>query len=249
MRLSVYCIAFMLFLPLYQKAEGDKTERKNPWGNISETDPYDMKSGRYEESGKTRVIALEEQPYRTARGYWGKYIKKCAEEYFRGKRNVRGHFIKASSELGKKYSTVNARDSKYRTCWAEGKPGSGIGEWILFYQYELHLQFSLYNGLWASKELYYANNRIKKAEVTVYKIRGNKDKTFDEPYIFCKKVVTLQDKIWPTNFLLEYSMINRKLGVNRFNKFKHKFSYTFVVIKILDVYRGTKYDDTCISEL
>ena len=249
MRLSVYCIAFMLFLPLCQKAEGDKTGRKNPWGDISEIRPSHMSRGRYVNSGKTRVIALEEQPYRRVKGFWREYIIQCAKATLRKVGTGDGPFIRASSQLGEKYSPEKGNDGKVNTCWAEGKPGSGIGEWILFYQYELYLDFHLYNGLWASKELYYANNRIKKAEVTVYRVYGKKDGVFSEPCIVSRKVVELEDKIWPTNFLRKYKGINQEQWYKKYKKFKHQFFYNFIVIKILDVYRGTKYDDTCISEL
>jgi len=245
MRLSVYCLVALLSLSGSQKAEAATGKRLNPWGDISETNPHDMRAI----GSDTRVTDLEEQPYRTAKGFWRSYIVKCAKAYFRGDLNPDGDFIKASSQLGEKYSPDKIADGKYNTFWAEGKSGSGTGEWILFFQPQLDLHFFIYNGVWASKALYYANNRIKRAEITVYKIRGNKDKTFDEPYIFCKKVVTLHDKIWPTIFFIKYTGLNRKAGTNRYNKFKHKFTYTFVVLKILDVYKGTKYDDTCISEL
>jgi len=246
MRLSVYCLVVLLSLSGCQKAEAATGKRLNPWGDISETDPSDMDDIII---GTTKLTNLEEQPYRTAKGFWRSYILKCAKAYFRGDLNPRGHFIKASSQLGEKYSPDKVADSKYNTCWAEGKPGPGTGEWILFFHPELDLHFSLYNGVWASKALYYANNRIKKAEITVYNIRGNKDKTFGEPYIFCRKVVTLHDKIWPTIFFLKYTGMNKESWKKRYKKFKYQFSYKFIVIKILDVYRGTKYNDTCISQL
>src|SRR5699024_8640232 len=66
------------------------------------------------------------------------------------------------------YSPNNVLDNKTTTTWAEGASGDGIGEWIKI-STEDGLDnvesISLINGFSKSSDLYYKNNRVKKASL------------------------------------------------------------------------------------
>ncbi len=137
--------------------------------------------------------------------------------------------ISASSNLcgdGKnEYIPKKARDLKYDTAWCEGVKGSGLGEWIKFDFAESDLfgstiniyRILIINGLAASKELYFANNRVKKLEVE-----------FSEGE---KRIIELKD------------------GILDYQSFVFHIKAKWVKLTILEVYKGKKYDDTCISEI
>ncbi|NMB64112.1 MAG: hypothetical protein GYA16_04495 [Spirochaetes bacterium] len=124
-----------------------------------------------------------------------------------------------------KYEPFYARDNKLTTAWCEGVKGDGIGEWIQFtlsawesYGEIINVyRILIVNGFAASKELYYANNRVKKLQIE-----------FSEGQ---KKILELKD------------------GVLDYQVFVVHTKTKWVRMRILEVYKGKKYDDTCISEV
>lgn len=119
------------------------------------------------------------------------------------------------------YSPSNVLDSKTSTVWSEGVQGDGIGEWI-----EISTggdigkvnSIAISNGFTKSTDLYYKNNRIKKANLEfsdgTNKIVEFKDNTLDE------QVIDIGGK-----------------------------ETSYVRLTILEVYKGNKYQDTCISTI
>lgn len=125
-----------------------------------------------------------------------------------------------------KYEPFYARDDKLQTAWCEGVKGDGIGEWIKFEIGDFNhpegeiinvYRVMIVNGLAASNDLYYANNRVKKIQLE-----------FSEGQ---KRVLELKD------------------GVMDYQIFVVHTKAKWVRMKIVDVYKGKKYDDTCISEV
>ncbi|HOL22980.1 MAG TPA: hypothetical protein PLQ41_09045 [bacterium] len=124
-----------------------------------------------------------------------------------------------------KYESFYARDGKFEKAWCEGVKGDGKGEWIQFNftEWESYGRITnvyrilIVNGLAASKELYYANNRVKKLQLE-----------FSEGQ---KRIIELKD------------------GVMNYQIFVVHTKAKWVRMRILEVYKGKKYDDTCISEV
>lgn len=124
-----------------------------------------------------------------------------------------------------RYRSFNARDLKRDTAWCEGVNGPGIGEWIQFNFDEWNsysrlintYRILIINGLAANKDIYFANNRVKKLEVE-----------FSEGE---KRIIELKD------------------GILDFQNFTFHIKAKWVKLKILDVYKGSQFDDTCISEV
>ncbi len=134
--------------------------------------------------------------------------------------------ISASSQLIEKYrpsdayKPENAIDGNKHTAWSEGDSGNGIGEWLKF-------------GFDTPKKLKAVNiiAGYTKTE-TIYKANNR-----------VKKVkISFSDGKSQTALLKDVYDFQRIL-IDRDTPTK------FVKIEILDVYRGAKYKDTCISEI
>jgi hypothetical protein len=142
-----------------------------------------------------------------------------------------GVSVKTSSTLAKQgkhdYKAANMLDSARATAWAEGADGNGEGEWIEFTitsNFLIGNSWQIANGYTRGKEIWSANNRIKKMKVLV------DDQLLG--YVMLANVSAFQDfNIAP--FWLKDAP-----------SFKKGTRIRFV---IEEVYKGTKYSDTLIS--
>ncbi|MDL2214586.1 hypothetical protein LJC00_00160 [Dysgonomonas sp. OttesenSCG-928-M03] len=142
--------------------------------------------------------------------------------------------IKASSTLSANYDVRNLLDSDLNTAWVAGKKNSGIGESI---ELEISNRFNvsgivLTNGYTKSQKSYTDNNRIKKLRLEIDKEYGSTEIDLEDrayQHIDLNNFMALSDIVLDTG--------DGALGVSK------------IKITILDVYKGTTYDDTCISEL
>jgi tetratricopeptide (TPR) repeat protein len=145
----------------------------------------------------------------------------------------------SSSEIegSRVYSVVDLVDENTNTAWVEGKEGSGIGEWVeiifgdtftgdfnnnsgyIFTEGREINEIKIINGYAKNKTIYYANNRVKKLKIS-----------FDDGTSFKAE---LDDGIFEPQII----QLPETKKVND------------IKLTILDVYKGSKYDDTCISEL
>jgi hypothetical protein len=145
--------------------------------------------------------------------------------------------VDASSRLesqeGKTYEGSNLIDGDYNTAWVEGVNGVGEGESVT-----LHLQnptevygVLIYNGYLASADLYEKNGKVSKVRVDF----GNG--------------VTLEEET-PT-----YELYNSEDEVNTCEYYIGRIELDTpvitdtITITILEAQAGTKYDDTCMSEV
>jgi hypothetical protein len=140
----------------------------------------------------------------------------------------RSHII-ASSELKEKgiiYRAVSLTDISYLTPWVEGVSGSGIGEKIKFLDTNCsNSVIVISNGFVDYKRpyLYEYNNRVKKMKVSYDgKFIGEEDN-----YI----IINFEDT---PDFQV-------------FNIFPR--GYGDLIFEIIDIYPGSRYDDTCINYL
>jgi uncharacterized membrane protein YvbJ len=132
--------------------------------------------------------------------------------------------ITASSKLVESnynYDPINVADGNKETVWVEGASGDGLGEWVKLESDTEQgiVGFSVINGYSKSDNLYYANNRVAKLLVEF------SDGT--------STIFNLTDR----NF--------NEQGVTFTNIKKTKY----VKFTIMEVYNGSKYSDTCISEI
>lgn len=156
------------------------------------------------------------------------------------------------SDFGK-YASVNLSDNDGSTCWAEGSEGNGINEYIYMTIPENTESLSIKNGYQKNEEIYFANNRPKKVEFTLYasyEPSGFATETHTGFFISEPLSVTqaeMQDRM---NFQeiktgINWSDIREKLSFdNTFDKDRF-----ILKIKILEIYPGEKWNDACISDI
>lgn len=158
-----------------------------------------------------------------------------------------GH-IAATSSLKEKYNPAKAFDRDFRTSWVEGRPDDGIGEKIAFHVTTID-RIKIMPGFGVSK-YFKMNNRVRKARLYIYETKDLAVHQYDTTFSFGKlrKTVTL-------NFRDAMAMQEFPVGITEARKFKPKYStsledYGYVVIlEIIEVYRGTRWRDTCIAEI
>ncbi|GEM_PF-856058 len=159
-----------------------------------------------------------------------------------------------------KYGGQNLFDKDKQTCWAEGVKGDGVGEYIFMVISKNTKAISFINGYAKSTEIYYKNNRVKDVEISLfagYNEEGHVTELYSFYNIFpiTKPVVySLNDDInsqkiqtlWNWDDIIEKE---KKIFENHYKSKKNVIKNYFVKIVILSVYHGSKYDDTCISEI
>ena len=122
-------------------------------------------------------------------------------------------------------SAYAAVDGNTDTSWQEGVDGDGEGELIELDMGEIvQVQcIELHLGNWRSDEWYAKNNVPKKLIFTLFD---------NEEEIMLSQVITFP---WEKKTFY--------VGLNR------PFPARHIDIEIVDVYPGSKYDDTCIAEI
>jgi hypothetical protein len=134
----------------------------------------------------------------------------------------------ASSSLpvdrGGQYQSWMAIDTFPETAWVEGTTGPGVGEWITLTfpdAIEIH-RISLDVGYDRDKDIFFANNRIKKVTLTF-----SNGEQVELEFADTRGMQTIP--------------LVRAPGPN--------IETTSVTLTIEDIYPGTEYDDTCLAEI
>lgn len=122
------------------------------------------------------------------------------------------------------YPPVNILDGEFKTTWCEAEEnGSGIGESITleFSEPVSFDEIQIVNGF-ASKDYYMQNNRVKTLQITQVAKEHFQQKNYE-----------LKD------------------NTQEFQSIKFELCQTAqtITLKIVDVYKGEKFDDTCLSDI
>ncbi len=155
------------------------------------------------------------------------------------------------------YSAVSAMDGNTGTAWCEGKKDEGIGE-ILIVKTDTTKPVRIWNGLGASDSLYKANNRVQRARIWVLQAKQARQEigqydigiAYEDITVLGSHEITIKDRNgWqplplPPHKRLAFKSVSRSVEP----EVKPEDS-TFLAIEILSVYKGAKYNDTCISEI
>lgn len=130
------------------------------------------------------------------------------------------------------YKAENIHDLSYQTAWVEGKEGNGIGEWV---EYKLPpdnpriTDFYIANGLIRTKKAWQENGRVKTLGVT---INGQPFTTLHLKDVYAEQQFEVGEIGYPDR---SADLKSRAPIVIRFT--------------ILEVYPGSKYKDTAITEI
>jgi hypothetical protein len=123
-------------------------------------------------------------------------------------------------QAGNNYAVGNLFDGNLATAWVKGRPGSGIGEWIVveFAGGRLVRSLSIANGYQKSSEVFQANSRVRKLRVV--SSRGD------------TRIVSLDDRMGWQQIAVNPPLVG---------------SWAQFVVE--DVFPGSKYSDLALSEL
>lgn len=146
--------------------------------------------------------------------------------------------ITKSSSTLKGYPVTNLIDKRIETAWVpgfKGVKGSGIGEWVSIKVYPQKPNcpsgfeyFSMVPGYLKSDQTWEENNRIKSS------------------------ILIIERPDYPEGYAILRLNFKDYMGIQVFDIGQYSggvYFYQRVWIIIEDVYKGTKYDDTCISEI
>ncbi len=182
-----------------------------------------------------------------------KYYKKYRSQVLKNKTSLLVKNISASSSLKGPYSVKNLIDGTFKTAWAEGADGNGIGEWIEVDFKEGVKNIAIANGFMRSSKLFTNNSRIKKVQCD---IQGNKKGADGSSFSF-SKTITIDDLKTKYFALLnwgedDFEGVNKEINVTSIliapEDFDCDYEITKIRITIKDVYPGIKFEDTCITE-
>jgi hypothetical protein len=171
-----------------------------------------------------------------------------------------GIFWNSSSELEMggyadfgKYGTTNLGDTDPTTCWAEGSESDGSTEFIRLTIPENTLCLRIRNGYQKSETIYNANNRPKNIEFELfacYEPTGYVTESHNGFFISELLATTstiLKDTLGYQNVKLDFNWTEINEEMSRGHTFeKDRF---VLKIKIIDVYKGNKWNDACISDI
>ena len=149
------------------------------------------------------------------------------------------------------YGPGKCFDGKTDTAWCEGKSDDGIGEVVIAWV-DVKRPVRIWSGFGKSEKLWKENNRPK--DIKVFVIQGEViGHSVNSPNYKMKvvgeKTLTLKDvNGWQKLNLDEYKEIDSE-EFKKLDPYELSQSGTFLAIKILSVYPGTKYKDTLISEV
>jgi len=146
-------------------------------------------------------------------------VESGSPEYIEFDNITASSTLKASSNNS--YEPRFVTDWKRETAWVEGKDDDGIGEWIKL-EKDNPIKVSgieINNGYLKSESIYKANNRVK-----TIKIEFSNGESITKG---------LKDEF----------------GANNLIEFDKPIETSYIKLTILDVYKGSKYNDTCISEI
>lgn len=184
----------------------------------------------------------------------------------------------ASSELNKpddftfgKYGAHNLFDQNPSTAWVEGENGNGKGAYVcLALDRKSNKHLAIYNGFQKKKSLFLQNNRVKTLILTLYIGFTNQTKETQLGFIAeaaafpIKQTIRLADRegYQVFNFPFDSTQLEKfrkkktEEYINHFRKellidksYSTLKDFFFVKFEIQEVYRGSKWDDTCISDL
>lgn len=161
------------------------------------------------------------------------------------------------------YSPTNLFDGDITTVWA--LQNGGIGERVWFPIEENTKSITLVNGCAKTKELFKANNRVKKAVVSLWLVFFLEGDVTEIAIVkraialSSQYAIMLKDSIEAQNIVLPYNWkeINKEIADAK-NNFKSRPVFKerkvlseelYLNFEIADIYKGNKYNDTCISEI
>ena len=215
-------------------------------GKISKIEGLDVSFGNSEKIVTKQITNLDLKKNRQIKISYNiknYYFAKLYKMY-----GFRTNGISATSELkeGKVlYSASNLMDNDCRTAWVESKSDFGQKERIKIPCSGWITQLLIVNGFRKSEKTYYENNRVKRIALYVDGVKLGEMTFPDRPYCHVD-MSNILDEGELLNFNGDFFKENNGKSMSNAGAFWPKEN---IEIEILEVYPGTKYNDTCISDI
>jgi len=155
-----------------------------------------------------------------------------------------------------KYSSDKTIDGKDNTAWVVSTESGGVGEYVCFwinidnegeFDFPKKSTLMIKNGLFTNKNLYYANNRLKSAKLEIYEcdvLYGqDKMRLRNKPVLNMSMKLDFEDEMVEQQFDIVIEKPKPQVKAE-----SHSYFY-FGKLIITEIYKGSKYNDTCISEI
>ncbi len=162
----------------------------------------------------------------------------------------------------RKYGGQNLFDGDLATAWVEGSEGPGFGEAVFIAVPDDIRIFNIFPGYGKTGSVWKKNNRIKKIRISLFS--GISPEGYiteiDHVYIMyplgISAEIDLRDEFALQTVVLPFSeedVAARSREAVLRSEAEHgkavSYAGTVAKIEILEVYKGEKFDDTCISEI
>lgn len=186
--------------------------------------------------------------------------------------DIQGYLVTATAELpdknqgeewiNTKYGVVNLVDGDFTTAWVEGEADEGVGQSIFISIPPECRTISILNGYGKSPSLFLQNNRVKRLKATCH-IAINPvgyvseiaqafvvQQFPQEFYVDLLDVDSLQTFAFPISSieLAEFKEKVKAMYLEHYTEPIYQIA-TLLQLEIVSVYKSTKYNDTCISEI
>ncbi len=148
------------------------------------------------------------------------------------------------------YEANAAMDNNKATAWVEGMAGNGKGELLLLPELDVSKKIEILSGFGKSDALFKANNRPKNIGLhilrakPVYAGMAECHTAYEGMVLVASSKVTLKD-------LNTYQpLVSPSYKKETYQHESQIMEYEYwLMIELIDVYPGSKYQDTCISEI
>ncbi len=148
------------------------------------------------------------------------------------------------------YGAENLLDKRQDTCWCP--KGDGIDEFILMKIPYKSRGIRIINGIAINEKLFMMNNRVKKLYVAFI---GKSDSFLNTGMCDEENNYAVFYQLTPDSFVelknqkSPQEIIFKKFENLDWERYDLDKQNIYLMIGIVDIYKGTKYNDTCISEI
>lgn len=157
------------------------------------------------------------------------------------------------------YAADKAIDGNQRSFWCEGRKDEGVGEWLELNFFPTYTKaISIAHGTIANRSLYHKNNRIKHYQLLVT-LKDGRTLTLDGAFkdTSCGPVDEEEAKSCKDDACVaKYKNACSKFRPKRYSHaageqimLKKAQCVVKVKLRIRSVYKGNKYNDTCVTEV
>lgn len=141
-----------------------------------------------------------------------------------------------------RYAPGNLMDGDPQTAWVEGKSGYGEGEVVIVPCIDIDKKIQIWAGFGKSEKLFNLNSSPKTLKVAIalatYETASQYGSNYSDLKILASREVELQK-------LNGYQNLSKP----EYNRSDDESLRYLLVLQIVNTYPGSKWDDTCISEL